>query len=157
MSPTPAELDMQTYVLQNSDSVKTELDNPITRAEIIEKISSLKNNKAILFDRISDEIILKVGKLILANPLLKLLNPIFNSTQYPSGWKLDILSPLHKSGEKSDPNNYRILAVSSCLGKLFNKILQRRLDKYCKKFNHSTVLYREVVRPALGQVTTFLF
>ena len=32
-------------------------------------------------------------------------------------------------------NNYRGLAVSSCLGKLFNKILQKRLDKYCKKNN----------------------
>ena len=139
VSPTPEELDMQTYVLQNSDSVRTELDNPITRAEIIEEISSLKNNKAISFDRISNEI-LKAGKLVLANPLLKLFNPILNSTLYPSSWKLDILSPLHKSGEKSDPNNYRGLAVSSCLGKLFNKILQRRLDKYCKKFNHiSTV------------------
>ena len=139
VSPTPEELGMQTYVLQNSDSVRTELDNPITRAEIIEEISSLKNNKAISFDRISNEI-LKAGKLVLANPLLKLFNPILNSTLYPSSWKLDILSPLHKSGEKSDPNNYRGLAVSSCLGKLFNKILQRRLDKYCKKFNHiSTV------------------
>ena len=49
--------------------------------------------------------------------------------------EIDILSPLHKSSEKSEPNNYRGLAVSSCLGKLFNKILQRRLDNFCKKNN----------------------
>ena len=139
VSPTPAELDMKAYVLENSDSVRSELDNPITRSEIIEEISSLKNNKAVSFDRVSNEI-LKAGKLVLANSLLKLFNPILSSTFYPSNWKHDILSPLHKSGEKSDPNNYRGLAVSSCLGKLFNKILQRRLDKYCKKFNHISIL-----------------
>ena len=35
--------------------------------------------------------------------------------------------------EKSDPNNFRGISVSSCLGKLFNKILQRRLEKLCNK------------------------
>ena len=135
VSVTPAELDMQSYVRDNSHVARSELDNPITRAEIIQEISCLKNNKAISFDRVSNEI-LKAGKLVLVEPLLKLFNPILSSTLYPSDWKLDILSPLHKSGEKSDPNNFRGLAVSSCLGKLFNKILQTRLDKFCKKHNH---------------------
>ena len=40
------------------------------------------------------------------------------------------MSPLHKSGEKSEPNNFRGISVSSCFGKLFNKILQKRLEKY---------------------------
>ena len=135
VSITAAELDMQSYVQDNSDAAVSELDNQITRAELIREISSLKNNKAISFDRISNEI-LKAGKLVLAAPMLKLFNSILSSTLYPSDWKLDILSPLHKSGEKSDPNNFRGLAVSSCLGKLFNKILQSRLDKYCKKHNY---------------------
>ena len=70
---------------------------------------------------------------MIAKPLQNLFNHVLRSSIYPSVWKLDILTPLHKSGEKSDPNNYRGLAVSSCLGKLFNKILQRRLDNFCKK------------------------
>ena len=35
--------------------------------------------------------------------------------------KKDILGPLHKSSVKTDPNNFRGLAFSSCLGKLFNQ------------------------------------
>ena len=131
VTPTQSDLDMTTYTMDNSDRLKSELDNPITRPEVIEQISSLDNNKAVCFDRVSNEI-LKAGKLVFATPLLKLFNPILSSTLYPTTWKLDILSPLHKSGEKSDPNNFRGLAVSSCLGKLFNKILQKRLDKFCK-------------------------
>ena len=42
-----------------------------------------------------------------------------------------ILTPLHKTGELSDPNNFRGVAVSSCLGKLFNKILNTRLESKC--------------------------
>ena len=64
--------------------------------------------------------------------MLKLFNAILSSTLYPTFWKLDILSPLHKSDEKSEPTNYRGIVVSSCFGKLFNKILQRRLEKFCK-------------------------
>ena len=129
---TPSEIDMARFVTENSDKYKTELDIPISRSEIIEEISKLDNNKAISFDRVSNEI-LKTGKLVFAKPLLNLFNPILSSTIYPTNWKCDILTPLHKSGDKSDPNNYRGLAVSSCLGKLFNKILQRRLDKFCQK------------------------
>ena len=63
---------------------------------------------------------------------MKLFNFILNSGIYPSSWKLDILSPIHKSGEKNDPNNFRGVTVSSCFGKLFNKLLQKRLEDYCK-------------------------
>ena len=132
ITPSPTDNDMTKFVAENFDKHKTELDIPISRSEIIEEISNLDNNKAISFDRISNEI-LKAGKLVIAKPLLNLFNPILSSTIYPTNWKLDILTPLHKSGDKSDPNNYRGLAVSSCLGKLFNKILQKRLDKYCQK------------------------
>ena len=132
ISPTHTDLDMTSYVAVNCDRLKSGLDNPITQAEVVEEISNLENNKAVAFDRVSNEM-LKAAKLVIAKPLLNLFNPILSSAIYPSAWKNDILSPLHKSGEKTDPNNFRGLAVSSCLGKLFNKILQRRLDKFCKK------------------------
>ena len=122
---------MTSFVTENVDQFMSELDNPITRTEIIQEISGLDNNKATSFDMVSNEI-LKAGKLVIATPVLRLFNAILRSTLYPSNWKLDILSPLHKSGEKSDPNNFRGIAVSSCFGKLFNKILQRRLEKFCK-------------------------
>ena len=129
--PTQTDLDMTSYIAENCDNLKSELDNPIKQAEVVEEISKLENNKAVAFDRVSNEM-LKAAKLVIAKPLLNLFNAILSSATYPSAWKDDILSPLHKSGEKTDPNNFRGLAVSSCLGKLFNKILQRRLDKLCK-------------------------
>ena len=70
---------------------------------------------------------LKAGKIILTDPVLLLFNAILENSLYPTQWSCDILTPLHKKDEKSDPNNFRGISVSSCLGKLFNKILKRRL------------------------------
>ena len=52
---------------------------------------------------------------------------------YP--WVESIITPLHKKGNKSDPDNYRAIAVSSVIGKLFSAILLERLIKYRLKFN----------------------
>ena len=122
------------YVENNCDNFESNLGMPFTKSELLKGISSLSNNKATSFDRISNEI-LKASKLVISGPALKLFNTILSSSIYPSQWKLDILSPIHKSGEKFDPNNFRGVTVSSCFGKLFNKLLQKRLEDYCKSKN----------------------
>ena len=118
------------FFSENCDKNKSCLDQPITKCEILRAVSGLKNNKAISFDRVSNEM-LKSSKLIISNQLLYLFNGILSSSIYPSAWSNSILTPLHKSGELSDPNNFRGVAVSSCLGKLFNKILNTRLENKC--------------------------
>ena len=60
-----------------------------------------------------------------------LFNCVLSRSIYPSAWNKSILTPLHKSGELSDTNNFRGVAVSSCLGKLFNKMLNTRLERKC--------------------------
>ena len=76
---------------------------------------------------------LEAGRHYVYKPILNLFNKILDSSVYPSTWKLDILTPLHKSGDKSDTNNFRGIAVSSCFGMLFNKMLQKRLEKFAQK------------------------
>ena len=80
--PTHTDLDMTSYVAENCDRLKSSLDNPITQAEVVEEISNLENNKAVAFDRVSNEM-LKSAKLVIAKPLLNLFNPILNSAIYP--------------------------------------------------------------------------
>jgi len=92
----------------------------------------LKNNKAIGFDIISNEMI-KCGITILAQPLTKLLNKKLSTGQYPSQWCLGYICPAFKKGEKDDPANYRGITINSCLGKLFTKVLNNRLDKFLEK------------------------
>ena len=96
----------------------------ITTTELDSSIKSLKNGKASSLDMINNEIIKSLDtnhKLIMLN----LFNACFSQGIYP--WNASIISPLHKKGNKSDPDNYRAVAVSSVIGKLFSTILLERL------------------------------
>ena len=48
----------------------------------------------------------------------------------PDIWCQGLITPIYKSGDKSDPTNYGGICVSSCLGKLFSSILNQRLYLY---------------------------
>ena len=78
---------------------------------------------------------LKTGGRILKDVFLKLFNLIRSSSYYPTIWKKDILQPIHKSDEKNDPNNFRGIAIASCFGKLFTKLMKNRLQLFLDKNN----------------------
>ena len=132
VSPTPQDEDMMSFVSQNCDKIESDLERPFTRSEFMECVATLKNNKSSSFDQVTNEMI-KASRHYTAKPVLSLFNAILDTSLYPYPWRLDILSPLHKAGEKNDPNNFRGISVSSCFGKLFNKMLQKRLEKLCQK------------------------
>ena len=114
---------LQKYISDNIDLTRNELNEPFTLEELSSGLKGLKNNKSSSFDRISNEM-LKTGGRILKTVFLKLFNSIQASSFFPTLWKKDILHPIHKSDEKSDPNNFRGIAISSCFGKLFTKLLK---------------------------------
>ena len=94
-------------------------------------VDSLKNNKAVGFDSISNEM-LKCGFSQLKGCLLKIFNSILTNGSYPSSWKKAYISPIHKSGTLDNPNNYRGISILSCAAKLFNTILTNRMDTFLK-------------------------
>jgi hypothetical protein len=64
-----------------------------------------------------------------------IFNSILKTGIYPETWTTGIIVPIHKSGDKMDTNNYRGIAISSCLSKLFNSILNSRLENYMAENN----------------------
>ena len=125
---------IEQFICDNIDLNINELNDPFTLEELSIGLKGLKNNKASSFDKISNEMLKTSGK-IHKKAFLKLFNSIKISSFYPSLWKKDILHPIHKSDEKSDPNNFCGIAISSCFGKLFTKLLKNRLQSYCDKNN----------------------
>ena len=60
--------------------------------------------------------------------LLSLFNAIFHQTDYPSSWKLAIILSIPKySKDPSLPSSYCPIALTSVIGKLFQKILNKIL------------------------------
>ena len=55
-------------------------------------------------------------------------NKIWNSGIYPRQWKTATIIPiLKKYKEASNPRNYRPISLTSCLGKILDKLLNKRL------------------------------
>ncbi|XP_006822537.1 uncharacterized protein LOC102802199, partial [Saccoglossus kowalevskii] len=123
--------------LENSEksaSSNPYLDRPILKNEITKAIRLLKSNKASAEDRICNEL-LKYGEHHLLDAIHKLFNIVYSSNNYPHSWSTGLLVPIHKSGSKNNPANYRGIAISSCLGKLFNSILNIRLTSFLDSNN----------------------
>ena len=53
---------------------------------------------------------------------------------------MGLISPIFKSGDEKDPGNYRGICVSSCLGKFFCMILNKRLTEF--------VLQKNILHPS---------
>lgn len=92
-------------------------------------VKSCKNGKSAFLDGTLNEV-LKHSIVKISPILAKLFRHIETSGIFPTKWKTSFLVPLHKKGCKSDPDNYRGLAVGSNLAKLYTKCLNERLDKF---------------------------
>ena len=110
------------------------LDYLINETEIRIAVKKLKNNKSSFSDKIKNEMI-KSAVNELMPVYLKLFNTVLRSGIMPQTWYNGIITPIFKSGVKSDPSNYRGICISSCLGKLFCSILNQRLLDHVKSLD----------------------
>ncbi|RUM94256.1 MAG: hypothetical protein DSZ28_04130, partial [Thiothrix sp.] len=62
--------------------------------------------------------------------LLQLFNEIFKSGVFPQKWTEAIILPIHKAGSYDEPDNYRGIALTSILSKVFIQLLTCRLQTW---------------------------
>ncbi|KAG5880510.1 hypothetical protein JTB14_010102 [Gonioctena quinquepunctata] len=68
--------------------------------------------------------------------LLELYNKIWDSGTYPKVWKIAIIIPILKPTKSPmDPNNYRLISLTSCLGKVFEKMVNLRFSWWIESNN----------------------
>ncbi|MBW0499329.1 hypothetical protein O181_039044 [Austropuccinia psidii MF-1] len=108
----------------------------ITEDEIENAIAELPNKKAPGPDGIPNELI-KISKPLLTMHLLYLYNACLRQGNYPSIWKETRTAIIRKAAKDdyTDPNAYRPIALLDTLGKLFEKIINRRLTHWAHQTN----------------------
>ncbi len=67
--------------------------------------------------------------------LVKLFRLCLSTSTFPSCWKYAYVQPMPKKGDRSNPSNYRPIALISCLSKAFETILNRKFLKHLSSFN----------------------
>jgi len=60
--------------------------------------------------------------------LLEIFNQVLATGQFPSEWKTDRRTPIHKSGRTTDVDKYRLLAIHAVCRKIFCTIAKYRVD-----------------------------
>ena len=135
---------------KEEEIIFNELDFVISEDEIEKAIKSLKNSKASGLSMIINEMV-KYGQLVLTPLLCKLFNLVFSSGLYPKIWSLGYITPLHKSGSTYDPSNYRGITISDIIGKLFNRVMNNRLNKF---FIANNIINNEQIGFIKGRRTT---
>ena len=125
----------------NSDTIQqvenTMVVYPTIASEVTSIIKKMKNRKSCGEDGVSNEI-LKCRSPIVDEYIAIAFNKCILEKTYPTCFKVAKVIPLHKKSYKSDPANYRPISFLSSLGKLFEKLLHKRMVKFCDKEKIST-------------------
>ena len=124
-STEPPEIDESTLPINNIT---------ITPGEIMEAIEELRNNAASGPDGIP-AILLKKCKVPLAAALSTFWNKCMEVGNIPSSLKSSIIPPIHKGGNKSDAANYRPVALTSHMIKIYEKVIRNRLANHLDNNN----------------------
>jgi hypothetical protein len=103
-----------------------EICEPVTEKEVQTHIKVLKNAKATLEDDIPNEF-LKMGGTEMTKALVRIFNIILAESNPPTAWSKETITLIHKGGDKGDIGNYRGIAITSTIGKLFSRVMAARL------------------------------
>lgn len=107
---------------------------PVSIEEVENIIKSLRENTAPGFDNISTKLLKEVATEV-SRPLCHLINTMFTTGKCPKHFKIAVVTPIYKGGERNRVENYRPISLISNISKIFEKALKERLVKFVNKCN----------------------
>ena len=128
-NPAPAIPDTQNPEPENLASLNPdhETPNPLTDLEITDQMISvairdLKPNSAAGPDGLAPIFLQKCEKSFI-HPLKYIYTNSISTGSVPDIFKIGIITPIHKGGNRSEPKNYRPITLTSILCKVLEKII----------------------------------
>ena len=132
--------------LELVDRVNSEVDNYLaiepsanithtTPKEVQDIIKTLNPKKAAGYDLISNMAIKNISNKIIVN-ITNIYNACFRLNYFPHNWKKAIVILFKKPGKSpQQPSNYRPISLLPCLAKLFEKVINIRLQTFLNENN----------------------
>ena len=98
-----------------------------TETEVKNALQIIKGNKSSGLDGLPAEV-LKSQVHVLSSPICMMFNFMLDKGEFPSDWIKGLTIPVHKGGDRKKPENYRRITILPLLGKLFETIVNVRLN-----------------------------
>ena len=108
--------DNKPHFEKRTDNVLSSIQ--INQEDMYKALKKLNTSKSPGPDQIHPRILNELAH-ELSYPLYKLFNKSLNDGKVPSSWKLAEVIPIFKKGDKSQPNNYRPVSLTSIVCKKF--------------------------------------
>lgn len=100
----------------------------VTCAEILIALKSTKNNRSPGPGSIPIELI-KNAPIVTIESLAGIFTECIRGGEVPGEWKLSYISSIYKKGDRKNCGNYRGISVLSSIGRLYGRILTKRLEQ----------------------------
>ena len=126
----------------------------ITTAELMSVLKKVKASKAPGLDKISSKLLKAAGDSIIES-LMYLFNLVLNTGIFPDDMKLAKVTPIYKSGERTNCGNYRPISIISVVAKILEKIIYNQIFDFLKQ-NSILVIQQSGFRPLHSTETTLL-
>ena len=108
---------------------------PVNVNEFLTEIRRLNPWKSAGADNIGARLV-QLCPTVFAENLTKIYNNAMAKREYPTQLEMAKMIALYKTGAKYNPGTYRPISLISCLNKLFEKILCKRLVRFLE-MNHN--------------------
>ena len=102
--------------------------------EVENTLKNLDTSKAVGPDLIHNKV-LKMASPAISNALTLMFNRSLSESRFPDCWKKAYVTPIHKKESKSVCGNYRPISLLSCVGKVLEKCIQKRIFRFLED-NH---------------------
>lgn len=133
------------HSLAERQAAASALNAPVSEGEVAAAVGKLHNYKAADVDGVCEEMVKHAvrevagegGKTVKVNVLVPHLSSLFGRMfslgHFPVPYRMNRLTPLHKSGPRLTPTNYRGISVGKVVGKLFSSVLDARLSSFAER------------------------
>ena len=126
--------------------------------DVFEGISNLKDDLGCGPDGIPVEF-WKGTKFLLSDILTRIFNRSLNEGIFPDYWKTSYVTPIFKSGDRTNVKNYRAITKICVISKIFESIMAKVITPYFKNIvpeQHGFVKYKSTVSNLLEYQSSLL-
>ena len=89
-------------------------------------------------------LILKGANHFVSATLAEIMNMSVQTGVYPSKLKHAKVSPVYKTGDRTEPGNYRPISLLSVFNRLFKRLMHKRLTAFIEKKNTFFIMHSMV-------------